>query len=82
MEIFPIQKTPEETKFAFDITRGSSKDAYMTVRAIDTVTACKNYSARSLALPSTEFVLQPTRDATIMLSERFQRKPFSERDRE
>jgi hypothetical protein len=81
--MLPIQKAPEETKFTFMKARGfSSKGRYIDVRPIAVVIVCKTYSMRSSALPSTEFPLQPTRDVIIMVSERFQRKPFVERDRE
>jgi hypothetical protein len=54
-------------------------DMYIDERPIPVKTVCKTYFERSSALPSSEFPLQPTRDATIMLSDRFQRNPFFDR---
>ena len=55
---------------------------YNNVRAIPVMAACKTYFVHSSAASSTEFAPQPTRDVTIMVSERLQRNPLLERDRE
>ncbi len=81
--MIPRQKALEETKFTFMRARGfSSRDRYTDLRPIAVVVVCKTYSMCWSALSSAEFPLQPTRDVIIMVSERFQQKPFVERDRE